>query len=140
MKKKLLFVLMLFVTLTGFSIKEVEAPGNPNVAEKIFSSESGLPRITNVAPDLGKVKGFEGQIITFYIEYTANPGATYKIYKINGSTDEVIGGSDVSKTEGKAVCEIRNAKITDSGDYKIVVSNSVGSVEQMFKVTITPVP
>lgn len=140
MKRKFLFVLMLFVALTGFKNKEVETSGDFGVTKILLPSEMGLPKITDVAPENGDVIGYEGQIVAFSLAYTANPGANYKVYRMNGNEAFLIGGSDVLKSQNRVTVRIENVTQASNGNYKIVVTNSIGSVEQNFTVRIHPEP
>ena len=139
MKRKLLFVLMLFICLTGFNEK-AETSGNIDITNGLFSSDASSPKITSIQPANGEVLGYEGQIVSFIINYTANPGATYKVYRITGGGDYLIGSSDEPKTQNELTVRITNVTRASSGDYKIVLTNQIGSVVQRFNVRIYPAP
>ncbi|KIO44970.1 immunoglobulin domain-containing protein [Sanguibacteroides justesenii] len=133
MKKKLLFVLVSLVILTGFKSREAGLTDNFNIKKVLSSEENGLPEITKVAPnEEGLVFGIEGQIITFYIEYTANPGATYKVYK----GEQLLKSSEIAKNKNKVTVTIENVTRASEGSYIIEVVNTIGVVEQMFYVTV----
>ena len=63
--------------------------------------------ITKIVPD-GDVRGYVGQIITFYIEFMAEPAAFVEVYK-----DGVLGDNsgNLVYTEGKATVKNRRCRI-----------------------------
>lgn len=132
MKRKFLFVLVLFVALTGFKNKELEVSNGPDIRRELFSFKGNKPVITKIVPD-GDVRGYVGQIITFYIEFMAEPAAFVEVYK-----DGVLGDNsgNLVYTEGKATVKIENAELSDTGIYDIVLTNEFGSVKATFKVEI----
>lgn len=134
MKKKLLFVLMLFVSLTGFKNREEVTSNSLNVSKELYAVLSQAPVITRTIPRDGEVKCFEGQIMTFAIEFVADASTEFVILK----DGEQFGSGNISKNQDTMECTIKNVKIAHSGEYKIVLWNKVGTAEAKFNVKIYP--
>ncbi|WP_294140572.1 hypothetical protein [uncultured Sanguibacteroides sp.] len=135
MRKKLLVVLMLFVSFTGFKNNDVKESENRDVTEGVLRGTGVQPVITQKIPKSLNVKGFEGQIVSFYIEYTSQPEATCEVYK-DGKLYQPSEGIDIQKN--KVTVTLKEAKTKDSGRYKIVLRNTIGTTDVTFNVTIQP--
>ncbi|WP_059026323.1 hypothetical protein [Gabonibacter massiliensis] len=135
MKINILFVLILFLSFTGFRSQEVEKINDVNISKILLFASPSKPVVNHTTPKDGNVKGFVGQIVKFEINFTANPEATYKIYK-NGELWQ--SSEDVSFTNKVLTIKLLSAALEDSGEYKIVLKNSVGETEVIFKVKIYP--
>ncbi|MCR9011826.1 immunoglobulin domain-containing protein [Gabonibacter chumensis] len=131
MKKKLLFVLVLFMSFTGFKNGEVKVSEGLYMTKGILRGTAIQPVITEKVPKTLVVKGFEGQIISFYIVYTSQPEATCEVYK-----DGNLYNGDIEVQKKKVTVTIKEAKTSDSGKYKIVLRNTAGTTDVSFDVTI----
>ncbi|WP_294140573.1 hypothetical protein [uncultured Sanguibacteroides sp.] len=133
MKINILFVLILFLSFTGFRSQEVEKISDVNISKILLFAPPSKPVVNYTTPRDGNVKGFVGQIVKFEINFTANPEATYKIYK-DGELWQ--SSEDVSFTSEVLTVKLLCAARQDSGEYKIVLKNSAGETNVIFNVKI----
>ena len=133
--KKILFVILAFVTLTGFSNKEVVTPCNKLAA---MENEVSSPPHMTAFSDYTITKK-EGQEVTISVMITpvADPQMRVEVFH-NGKP---LGDAErFHKTfdSGFYLLEIKGLTVRDSGDYEIRACNALGSASIIFKLTVTP--
>lgn len=133
--KKILFVILVFVTLTGFSNKEIAAPCNKLAT--MGNEESSPPHITVFSKD--SITAKERQKVTFsvMIAPVGDPNMRVEVFH-NGKP---LGDAErFHKTFnfGFYSLEIKDLRTEDSGDYEIRAYNALGSASVILKLTVTP--
>ena len=133
--KKILFVILAFVTLTGFSNKEVVAPCN-----KLATMEnevSSPPRMTAFSDYTITKKEKQEVTISVMITPVADIQMRVEVF-YNGKP--LGDGERFEKIFdfGFYSLVIKNLVTEDSGDYEIRAYNALGSASIIFKLTVTP--
>lgn len=118
--------------------EETKAASNSTfVKELLLRIQGQKPKIQTVYPG-GSINTTKGKDILFSIKFTVSPRPTYKVYKnnkqISNSSKYKI---EMYKDEDKIAIKIYNVDSSDSGIYKIVISNELGSDEATFDIRVT---
>ena len=131
MRRKLLFILMVAMVFV-VSCKEKSKRVNDLAGKgKVLLDKEVAPEITKKMPVKGNVIGIENQIITFYIDFKANPRDSISVYK-----DDKKITKEVATTDSSVTVTLDKAKKEDEGKYKIVIKNKLGTAEAEFDVTV----
>lgn len=138
--KKMLLLILAFVSLTGFYSEEVKAPSVGNVAKEV-DIPLQAPRMSGYSHS-GKITREVGQNVVLSVHYTAYPVPTCEVYKNN----KLIVDSSISIRHtvgigaGKVSVEIESAELEDSAKYTIVLTNPQGSASVTYVVEIIKNP
>ena len=137
--KKFLLIVIAFVSLSAFSIKEIKVP-NTNKGTRSDMPYVVPPDARIVSPSNGSIIVLENMPIELKATVTGRPEPTFKVFKdgleINNSTHLEIGWS----LEAKVVILIKSPVLSDTGKYKITFRNRGGEVSVVFTVTVIKKP
>lgn len=133
MKNNLLLILLL-VVFTGFCGKE---DGNMGFASVVINKGPAElpPKITKIYPPDRVVEAKVYDTVWFGVDYEAYPDATCTVYRNNEPLMESENVEIVKDDEGIMV-KLLDVQEEDSGDYSIVLRNSVGETKVTFRVEI----
>lgn len=94
----------------------------------------------NATDDVNPIQFDRGENIVLKIPFTGNPIPSVKFFK--GDEEIESGGQfDIDTSDGRnAILTVRNASREDSGDYKLVLSNELGSDEASISVSVSDRP
>ncbi|WP_082667057.1 hypothetical protein [Gabonibacter massiliensis] len=133
MKKKMLLIMMLLITLSGSYKEEAKAVDNPDVlTESLYTSESGPPVFIIFPKDI-TVK--EDSVTTI----TTQINGTSPIYVDIFHNDVYINDNPeftITTNQNILSIVIKITKAKHAGKYKIVATNIVGSNSATCEVNV----
>ncbi|KIO47436.1 immunoglobulin domain-containing protein [Sanguibacteroides justesenii] len=129
MKKKILFIVMLFMTLTGSYTNKTNAAGGAGETMPEFVSE---PPITKTV--------LEGQTLMIEARAIGTPAPEFRWYKDKHRIYESDRCSISYDEEGRTTLTIKNMTLNDIGTYEVVAENSVGMVSETCLVFVSTIP
>lgn len=115
--KKMLFIVLVFVSLSGFRGQGIEA-------SSMFRDLLLPPRVTSINPSNEFVVE-EGNMTTFGINYVSEPSANVIIKK----GTEILKPSStcsMSMTGDEVIIYLKDVKPVDEGIYTITLDNDIG--------------
>lgn len=132
MKKKIIFILALFVVFTGFNGKNrIVEQGNVNFHERI-ALEDHAPEIVTKLKD---AQVPEGHYVTFSAEFT--PSGCDILWINNAGMPMKQGDRVLISLKGNtAKLTIKNLVPSDGGDYKVKISNKHGEVSSTARLFV----
>ncbi|WP_294141923.1 immunoglobulin domain-containing protein [uncultured Sanguibacteroides sp.] len=125
MKKKIVFIMMLVITLTGSYI------GTTAAINELVEA----PHLTAKPADQ-VVK--EGQTIQIDAVVTGTPKPTVVFYKNNKTIEEDTRIS-INEDKGRHTLTIKNAKIEDSAIYLVVAQNKAGIAQATCEIHVSTI-
>lgn len=139
--KKMLLLVLAFVSLTGFYSEEVKAPSVENAAKEV-DIPLQAPRMSDYSHS-GKITREVGQNVVLSVKYTAYPLPICEVYKdgkliVNSLVYRIRNIASINS--GEVSVEIESAELEDAGNYKIVLTNPLGAVSVTYVVEIIKNP
>ncbi|KIO46634.1 immunoglobulin domain-containing protein [Sanguibacteroides justesenii] len=124
MKKKIVFIIMLVMTLTGSYI------GTTNAAS---SSGETMPEFSSVPPP--RKSASTDQNIEIEAKAVGTPTPEIRWYK-HGRRIVESDKYSIYYKDGRSTLTIKNAKISDSGVYEVVAENDLGKVSATCEILV----
>ena len=137
--KKILLVILAFLSLTAFDIKDVKAPSIDSKANRYLKPKAHI-RTPN---EEGKVIVKEGQTIKFSATATGFPTPTASVSRGFSFHNPPLKNTDritIDIIGSEVTVSIRNAKRSDSDTYHIYYANQVGYDIVYFTVEVKERP
>lgn len=134
MKKKILLIMMLFITLNGSYKEEVKAASSLVFMETLSSTETPKPPFFQVPPP-EKLTIEEDGVTTITTLITGT--TPIKVY-IRHNNVSIIDNSDYTITINQNIVTIviSETKAKHAGEYKIIATNKVSSVSAICTLTV----
>lgn len=132
--KKLLFLLLVLISFTGCYKAEDVTP-TPKTQDSGLKETLYAPYISGTIPSDRKLIVKEGQPITFFVSYHANPTPDIKVFHENVElfTSPYL---QISYTETLIRVSIFDAYPEDAGSYIVKIENSEGSTSTIINVIV----
>ncbi len=130
--KKILLMVLIFVSLAGFKNHELETSGA--IVSSMPLDLLLPPKVTGVNPSY-EILVEEGNMITFGINYESKPSANVIIRK---GTELLKPSStcSIAMTGDEVIIYLKNVKEEDEGMYSITLDNDIGSTMVRFTIKV----
>lgn len=133
MKKKIIFIFALFLTLTGFRGEErIVERSNANIFGRAYASGEK----PNINPRLKDTTVPEGGTVEFKVRVYGSPDLKITWYH-NDVVIKISDRFDISWDKTTAKLVIKNVTTKEAGTYTLKVTNEFGEDQSSAELTVT---